>query len=84
MSLVGPRPSLPSQRELIAARWQAGLLELTPGITGWAQINDVDMSDVERLVSYDEHYRHRRSLLFDLAILFATVGGRGRADRTAN
>lgn len=84
MTLVGPRPCLPEQTELIEAREAHGVLNMIPGITGWAQVNDVDMSDVDRLVRYDDEYRHRRSLLFDAAILLATLRGRGRADRTAS
>lgn len=83
MSLVGPRPCLPQQTALVEARRVRGVLALQPGITGWAQVNDIDMSDIERLVEHDDEYRHRRSLLFDLGILLATVRGRGRADRTA-
>jgi lipopolysaccharide/colanic/teichoic acid biosynthesis glycosyltransferase len=68
---------------LVEARRARGVLALQHGITGWAQVNDIDMSDIERLVQYDDEYRHRRSVLFDLGILLATVRGRGRADRTA-
>lgn len=84
MSLVGPRPCLPSQEQLVRARTETGILKLKPGITGWAQINDVDMSDVGKLVAYDDYYRVRRNLLLDVKILLATVRGRGMADRTAH
>lgn len=84
MSLVGPRPCLPSQERLVRARSEAGILELKPGITGWAQINDVDMSDIDRLVAYDDYYRVRRNLIFEVNILLATVRGKGLADRTAD
>lgn len=81
MSLVGPRPCLPSQVELVAARERLGVLSILPGITGWAQVNDIDMSDPERLARTDAEYAVRASLLFDLKILLMTLVGRGRADR---
>lgn len=82
MTLVGPRPCLPVQTELIAARTTLGVHRLVPGITGYAQINDIDMSDPERLANADFSYKARRSLLEDLRILLATLRGRGMADRT--
>lgn len=82
LSLVGPRPSLPSQTELIAARAARGVFSMLPGITGWAQINDVDMSDPDRLARFDQQYFFRRSLIFDMRILLDTFLGKGRADRT--
>lgn len=83
MSLVGPRPCLPIQHELIRERQARGVLEILPGITGWAQINDVDMSDPSKLARMDADYMLRRSLLLDLRILLATVTGSGLSDRTA-
>ena len=83
MSLVGPRPCLPVQRELVEARRRLGVLRLKPGITGLAQINDIDMSDPERLARWDARYGALQSLLVDLRIMAATALGRGRGDRTA-
>lgn len=83
MSLVGPRPCLSVQRELVEARRRRGVLRLKPGITGLAQINDIDMSDPERLARWDARYGALQSLLLDLRIMVATALGRGRGDRTA-
>lgn len=83
MSLVGPRPCLPVQEELVARREQRGVLRLKPGITGLAQINDIDMSDPARLAAWDDRYRAFRTLKADLLILLRTVIGGGSGDRTA-
>lgn len=83
LSLVGPRPCLPSQAELIAAREAAGVFAVKPGITGLAQIDGIDMSDPERLAKIDAEYVKSVSLKLDLWILLMTVLGRGRGDRTA-
>src|SRR3979490_71075 len=56
MSLVGPRPCLPSQYELIFERHKRGLFKLRPGITGLAQVQGIDMSDPTRLALVDEQY----------------------------
>lgn len=82
MSLVGPRPCLPSQTELVAFRKAANLFALKPGITGYAQIHDVDMSNPARLTLYETQYMALRSILLDLQILLATFRGRGQGDRT--
>jgi Sugar transferases involved in lipopolysaccharide synthesis len=72
MSLVGPRPALPSQTELNAARRAAGVDLLRPGITGWAQINGRDdLSDAEK-VACDAYYARNRSLALDIKILLYT------------
>ncbi|GGB91820.1 hypothetical protein GCM10011494_07730 [Novosphingobium endophyticum] len=83
MSLVGPRPCLPVQTELIERRTAASVYQMKPGITGYAQICDVDMSDPARLTAYDARYNALRSLTFDFEILIATFLGRGQGDRTA-
>jgi O-antigen biosynthesis protein WbqP len=77
MSLVGPRPCLPSQTELIEARRERGVLEVLPGITGLAQVNNVDMSNALRLAEIDGQYTRNRSFLGDLRLIFATLGGQG-------
>lgn len=82
MSFVGPRPCLPSQTELITRRTDAGVLNDLPGITGWAQIHGIDMSDPQRLVNFETEYQSRRSIYFDIKILLATFIGRGNGDRT--
>ncbi len=81
--LVGPRPGLPVQEELFQARQAAGVFDVTPGITGWAQINDIDMSDPQRLAHWDADYIGMRSLIFDIQIILSTAFGRGQGDRTA-
>ena len=77
MSLVGPRPCLPSQNELVEARRRLGVFEIRPGITGLAQVNGVDMSDANRLAEMDAHYVRTRSLIGDLRLLIATLRGQG-------
>lgn len=72
MSLVGPRPCLPTQTELIAARRQRGVYELRPGITGLAQVEGIDMSAPLRLARVDALYRSRASLKLDALILLRT------------
>jgi len=81
MTLVGPRPCLPSQTELVEGRRRSGVLELTPGITGLAQVNGIDMSIPHRLVIYDQRYLGMQSLLLDLRIFIMTVTGKGSGDR---
>ena len=83
MSLVGPRPCLPMQEELIMERKKRGVLGLKPGITGLAQVNDIDMSDPARLAAWDDRYRAFRTLKADFLILLRTVMGGGSGDRTA-
>ena len=73
MSLVGPRPALHNQADLIAARTAAGVHQLTPGLTGWAQINGRDELSIPEKVEYDRYYLERRSVRFDLLILILTL-----------
>ena len=73
MTLVGPRPALHSQHDLIDLRTRAGVQALRPGLTGWAQINGRDVIDLERKVELDIEYLHQRSLGLDLAILLLTL-----------
>ncbi|MQT14316.1 sugar transferase [Segnochrobactrum spirostomi] len=84
MSLVGPRPCLPSQVALIEARRARGVLALRPGITGIAQVAGVDMSDPERLAVLDARYVGDHSLVTYFTLLFRTVFGAGRGDRVAS
>jgi O-antigen biosynthesis protein WbqP len=77
MSLVGPRPCLPSQTELVEARRRLGVLEVRPGITGLAQVSGVDMSDANRLAEMDAQYVRSQSLLGDFGLLWATLRGKG-------
>ncbi|WP_324288220.1 sugar transferase [Hoeflea algicola] len=83
MSLIGPRPCLPTQTALIAARKRRGVLDLKPGVSGLAQINGIDMSDPERLARWDARYLALQSLRLDLAIGMSTLTGRGQGDKVA-
>lgn len=73
MSLVGPRPALFNQTDLIQARTQAGVHRLVPGLTGWAQINGRDELPIPQKVRLDAEYLERHSFWFDLRILFLTA-----------
>ncbi len=81
MSFVGPRPCLPVQADVIEARRARGVFELRPGITGLAQVHDVDMSQPERLAEVDAEYGATRSFAGDLLLILQTVTGKGRGDR---
>ena len=81
MSLVGPRPCLTTQAELISERKARSVLDIKPGITGLAQIKGIDMSDPVRLAEWDRRYLDLRCVSLDLRILIATARGRGRGDR---
>jgi O-antigen biosynthesis protein WbqP len=73
MSFVGPRPALFNQDDLIALRTEAGVHELVPGLTGWAQINGRDELPIPEKVELDAEYLQRRSFGFDLWILWLTL-----------
>lgn len=73
MSLVGPRPALTNQHDLIGCRTAAGVHRLTPGLTGWAQINGRDEIPLLEKVRFDTEYLQRRSFAFDLKIMMLTV-----------
>ena len=81
MSLVGPRPALFNQDDLVALRTQAGVDALRPGVTGWAQVNGRDDLPVPEKARLDAEYLARRSLALDLRIIFKTLAtafsGRG-------
>jgi O-antigen biosynthesis protein WbqP len=80
MSLVGPRPALFNQLDLVDKRTKLGIHVLRPGITGWAQINGRDEISLERKVELDNHYLHNADFLFDLKILLATVWKTSRSE----
>jgi O-antigen biosynthesis protein WbqP len=73
MSFVGPRPALFNQDDLIALRVQYGVHQLLPGLTGWAQVNGRDELPIPEKVRLDAEYLRRRSIRFDLYILWLTV-----------
>lgn len=73
MSFVGPRPALFNQHDLMELRTRAGVHRLTPGLTGWAQINGRDELPIPQKVALDIEYMHRQSLIFDIKIIFLTA-----------
>ena len=73
MSFVGPRPALFNQEDLIALRTQLGIDCLSPGLTGWAQVNGRDELDIATKVDFDYQYLQRQSFIFDLKILGLTL-----------
>lgn len=73
MSLVGPRPALFNQDDLISLRTEMGVHELVPGLTGWAQVNGRDELPIPQKVRLDLEYLEHRSLLFDMKILWMTA-----------
>ena len=73
MSIVGPRPALYNQDDLIAARREAGVDAVRPGITGWAQINGRDELPIPVKVRYDREYVENLSLKMDARCFFGTI-----------
>jgi O-antigen biosynthesis protein WbqP len=73
MVFVGPRPALHNQTDLIELRTTVGVHYLTPGVTGWAQINGRDELSIPEKVHYDQYYLHNRSLLMDIRIILLTI-----------
>jgi len=73
MSFVGPRPALFNQDNLIALRTQKGVHVLSPGLTGWAQINGRDDIPIPKKVEFDAYYLLHRSFLLDIKIILLTV-----------
>jgi O-antigen biosynthesis protein WbqP len=73
LSIVGPRPALFNQKDLIALRTDRGIHHLVPGLTGWAQVNGRDELPIPVKVQFDYEYLQRRSFAFDLQIIFITA-----------
>jgi O-antigen biosynthesis protein WbqP len=73
MNLVGPRPALFNQDDLKELRTKNNVHTLVPGVTGWAQINGRDDLSIQEKVKYDKEYLDRRSLVFDIKIIFLTI-----------
>ncbi len=84
MSLVGPRPGLFNQGELTLARDGKGVFNVRPGITGLAQVNDIDMSTPELLAKTDAKMIAAMSLGNYFKYIFQTVAGKGAGDRVKN
>jgi O-antigen biosynthesis protein WbqP len=73
MSFVGPRPALFNQDDLVALRTRCGVHELTPGLTGWAQVNGRDELPIPEKVALDKSYLENQSILLDVRILARTM-----------
>jgi O-antigen biosynthesis protein WbqP len=72
MSFVGPRPALFNQFDLIKLRTSRDIHHLTPGLTGWAQVNGRDNLSIAKKVNFDAEYLKKKSFIFDLKILYLT------------
>ncbi|WP_422062437.1 sugar transferase [Sphingopyxis sp.] len=73
MTIVGPRPALFNQDDLVALRTENGVHRLRPGLTGWAQVNGRDDLSIPDKVVLDREYLDRMSFAFDLRIILMTV-----------
>ena len=73
MSFVGPRPALFNQEDLISLRTKNGVSNITPGVTGWAQINGRDQLSIIEKVDLDLEYLNKQSFFFDIKILLKTL-----------
>ena len=81
MSLVGPRPNLFNQEELIEERDKRGVYDVRPGITGLAQVNEIDMSTPQLLAETDQKMIQSLTLADYFRYILMTVIGKGRGDR---
>jgi O-antigen biosynthesis protein WbqP len=73
MSFIGPRPPIPSQTDLIELRRMNGAIHLSPGLTGWAQVNAFDGMSVIEKAKFDGEYASKISFRFEVLILFKTI-----------
>lgn len=81
MSLVGPRPCLFNQQELIEEREARGVFNVLPGVTGLAQVNDIDMSTPKKLAEWDQKMIQTMSLKNYFIYIIQTATGKGAGDR---
>lgn len=81
MSLVGPRPGLFNQEELTAERAKRGVFDVRPGITGLAQVNEIDMSTPALLAETDQKMIQSLTVADYFKYIFMTVAGKGAGDR---
>lgn len=81
MSLVGPRPNLFNQSELISEREKRSVYRVRPGITGLAQVNAIDMSEPEKLAQWDQKMIQTMTIKNYFTYIFATISGSGSGDR---
>ena len=78
MTLIGPRPCLETQNKLILERNNRGIYNILPGISGLAQVNNIDMSNPIELAKTDEIYCHSRGVILDLILMVKTIFGKER------
>ncbi|WP_417879645.1 sugar transferase [Vibrio sp.] len=81
MSLVGPRPNLFNQEELIAERNKRNVYSVRPGITGLAQVNEIDMSEPEKLAEWDQQMIQNMTVNNYFSYIMQTILGKGAGDR---
>lgn len=81
MSLVGPRPGLLNQEELTEERAKRGVFDVRPGITGLAQVSEIDMSTPALLAETDQKMIRSLTLVDYFKYIFMTVAGKGAGDR---
>ena len=81
LSLIGPRPGLPSQTSLSAARKSYNIYSVLPGLTGLAQVNNIDMSTPKELAEWDSRYIAMQSIPSEIQILLKTFTGKGSGDK---
>ena len=72
MSLIGPRPGLPTQKSLYKERKKRGIYSVKPGISGYSQLNNIDMSAPEQIAEWDQRYIAMRSIIFEFKLLLYT------------
>ncbi len=81
LSLVGPRPCLEMQHEVLRERERRNLLSIKPGITGYAQVKQIDMSTPELLAEVDARYVVKSSINLELSLIFGTIFGSSGANK---
>ena len=84
VSLIGPRPCLLTQQDLIKERIRLGVFKIKPGISGLSQVEGIDMRNPKKLAARDSEYVAMKSLLIDIRIIIATALGRGVGDQATN
>ena len=73
MSVVGPRPALYNQENLIRLRNKNDISSLKPGVTGWAQVNGRDLNTIDQKVEFEIYYLQNKSFFFDIYIVGKTL-----------
>jgi len=73
MTLIGPRPALYNQDDLISLREELGVNSLKPGITGWAQVNGRDKLSIEEKVELDYYYLNHRGFIIDMKVILMSI-----------